>query len=126
MSRAARPFLTPKKPRLNRFLFVLRHRLAVVIALSALGGAPNADSTGQPARPLTEAESVRLALARPAVQALANGRIALARSDITAAARWPNPEIEYAREQVDRQPTDTTEELDWLSQGFELSGQRGL
>lgn len=126
MSSVTRPFFTPKKPRLNRFLFVLRQPLAIGIALSALGATPNVDSTSQPARPLTEAESVRLALARPAVQALANGRIALARSDITAAGRWPNPEIEYAREEINREPTDTTEAFYWLSQRFELSGQRGL
>ncbi|MGC1954383.1 MAG: hypothetical protein WA970_17765, partial [Gammaproteobacteria bacterium] len=125
MSRVTRPFFTPKKPRLNRFLLVLRQPLAIGIALSALGATPSVDSTGQPARPLTEAESVRLALARPAVQALANGRIALARSDITAAGRWPNPEIEYAREEINRQPTDTTEAFYWLSQRFDLSGQRG-
>ncbi len=100
--------------------------MAIVIALGSVGPAVSANPAGQPARLLTEAESVRLALARPAVQTLADGRIALARSEITAAGRWPNPEVEYAREEVNRQPSDSTEEFYWLSQRFELSGQRGL
>jgi cobalt-zinc-cadmium efflux system outer membrane protein len=100
--------------------------LVIVITLGAVGAAPGGNPTGQPTRPLTEAESVRLALVRPAVQALAEGRIAQARSEVTAEGQWPNPEFEYAREQVNRQPTDTTEEFYWLSQRFEISGQRGL
>lgn len=75
---------------------------------------------------LTEAESLRLALDRPAVQGLADGRIALARSEVTAAGVLPNPEIEYSREEVDRPVGDSIEETYWLSQRIDLSGRRGL
>jgi RND family efflux transporter MFP subunit len=98
----------------------------MVVSLGVVAPAQDGDPSIRPGTLLTESESVRLALARPAVQTLAEGRVALARSDVTAASRWSNPEIEYAREKVNRQPTDTTEEFYWLTQRFELSGQRGL
>ena len=117
---------TRKKPMSHRSFAVALYPMAILLALGSAAPVRGADPTRQAARALTESESVRLALARPAVQALAEGHIALARSDVTAAGRWPNPEIEYARERVDRQPTDATDEFYWLSQRFELSGQRGL
>lgn len=120
------PTYRRKKPIANRFftspLYVWLG--AVILGLAAPTQA--ADPTSKPKRPLTEPESTRLALERPAVQSLAEGQIALAKSDVTAAGRWPNPEFEYSREQVNRQPSDSTEDSFWLTQRFELSGQRGL
>lgn len=115
-----------KKPIGHRFLSSPRPAWIGAVILGLAAPTQGADPISQPSRPLTEAESIRLALERPAVQLLAEGRIALARSDVTAAGRWSNPEIEYSREEVDRQPKDSTEEFYWLSQRFELSGQRGL
>ena len=69
---------------------------------------------------------MRLALERPAVRALTEARVARARSEVTSAGRWPNPEVEYSREELDRPPGDSTEEALWLSQRFELSGARAL
>ena len=126
MSNRFSTFLLQKKPIYHRFLFVIRYKLAFVIALGAVGPATGANPTVEPSRPLTEAKSVSLALVRPAVQALMEGRIALAQSEVTTEGQWPNPEFEYSREQVNRQPKDSVEEMYWLSQRFELSGQRGL
>ena len=118
--------LTPKKPIVDRLMSPIGYPLVIVVTLAVEAPAQGADLTGKPLRALTEGESVRLALARPAVQSLTEARIALARSGITEASRWSNPEIEYSREQVDRQSGDSTENFYWLSQRFELSGQRGL
>ncbi len=75
---------------------------------------------------LTEAVCLRLALERPSVAALADSRIALAKSEVTAAAVLPNPEIEYSREEIDRSTGDSTEASYWLSQRIDLSGRRDL
>ena len=119
-------FLRLKKPIYHRFIFLPRHAWIGLFFLSLAAPTQGAAPTGKPDHPLTEPESIRLALERPAIRSLAQSQIALAESEVTAAGRWPNPEIEYSREQVNRPSGDSTEESFWLTQRFELSGQRGL
>jgi cobalt-zinc-cadmium efflux system outer membrane protein len=65
-------------------------------------------------------------MARPAVSGLIEGQLALAESGLTAARIWSNPELQYARETVDRSYGDSTENAVWISQRFQISGARGL
>ena len=116
----------PKRPIANRF-FKTKMTLVIVGFVGALAVSTQAaEPTATPRHPLTEAKSLRLALARPAVQLLDTARLALAQSDVTQAGRWSNPQFQYQREEVDRASGDMTDEFFWLSQRFEISGQRGL
>jgi cobalt-zinc-cadmium efflux system outer membrane protein len=111
----------------RRFFYITGLPLLFAVSLASRGQSLDEKPPLQTDdRPLTEAQSLQLGLARPALEDLAAGRIAQARSEVVATGLWPNPELEYTREQVDRQVGDSTEETLWLSQRFELSGQRGL
>lgn len=75
--------------------------------------------------PLTEAEAVRLGLARAEVADLERGAVQAAEADVLAAGRLPNPTLSYSRERVDGTP-DTVEQTWMLEQAVDLSGRRGL
>ena len=75
--------------------------------------------------PLTEAEAVRLGLARADVADLARGATQAAEAGVLAAGRLPNPTLSYSRERVDGSP-DTLEQTWMFEQTFDLSGRRGL
>ena len=79
-----------------------------------------------PARVLSEVEAVQRGLARPEVGALLEGEVDVARSDVLAARRLPNPAVSYAREDSSAATTDSLEDLFWLTQRVDLSGRRGL
>ena len=74
--------------------------------------------------PLTEAEAVRLGLARADFADLARGATQAAEADVLAAGRLPNPTLSYSRERVDGTPA-TLEQTWMLEQTFDLSGRRG-
>lgn len=75
--------------------------------------------------PLTEAEAVRLGLARAEVADLERGAVQAAEADVLAAGRLPNPTLSYSRERVDGTPA-TVEQTWMLEQAVDLSGRRGL
>lgn len=83
-------------------------------------------SGGLSAQTLSPDEAVRVALSRPEVQAQAAAGIAEARSDVTAAHTWPNPELSVEQERGRGAIADSTETRIVLSQIVELSGRRAL
>ncbi|MFY3742500.1 TolC family protein [Anaeromyxobacter sp. Red801] len=75
---------------------------------------------------LDEAEAVRRALARPALDEQLRATVDLARADELAARRWPNPEASWSHEQVGGDGKTERQDVAILSQRFDLSGRRGL
>ena len=75
--------------------------------------------------PLTEAEAVRLGLARADLADLERGAVQAAEADVLAAGLFPNPALSYSRDRVDGSP-DTVEQSWMLEQTFDVSGRRGL
>jgi outer membrane protein, heavy metal efflux system len=77
---------------------------------------------GAQSLPLTEAEALaRLSAESPRVRAI-QAAIDLARADVVAAGRWPNPRLTMNRESV----AGTTEFLTTIVQPLPISGQRAL
>lgn len=74
---------------------------------------------------LTESDAVRRGLDRGALREVLDGQEEAARSDLTAAALWPNPTAAYAHEQTPGQ-LGSSEDYAWLAQRLDLSGRRGL
>jgi cobalt-zinc-cadmium efflux system outer membrane protein len=102
----------PEKPTVARFL------LAAVLALDPITRAVPA--------PLDEAEAVRRALARPALDEQLHAAVDLARADEVAARRWPNPEVSWSHEQGEGGGATERQDIAVLSQRFDVSGRRGL
>lgn len=75
--------------------------------------------------PLTEAEAVRLGLARTELADLERGALRGAEADAIAAGQSPNPVFSYSRDSLNGSP-DSTEQTWMLSQAFDVSGRRGL
>lgn len=75
--------------------------------------------------PLTEAEAVRLGLARADLANLERGAVQAAEAEVLAAGLFPNPTLSYSRDRVDGSP-DSVEQTWMLGQTFDLSGRRGL
>lgn len=75
--------------------------------------------------PLTEAEAVRLGLARADLADLERGAVQAAEAEVLAAGLFPNPTLSYSRDRVDGSP-DSVEQIWMLGQTFDLSGRRGL
>ncbi len=71
---------------------------------------------------LTESEALaRLSAESPRVQAARAG-VAVARADVLAAARWPNPRVTFNREAV----SGIAEDMLMVTQALPISGRRGL
>ena len=75
--------------------------------------------------PLTEAEAVRLGLARSDLTDLDQAEVRVAEADALAAGQIPNPTLSYSRDRVGGSPA-TVEQSWMLSQTFDLSGKRRL
>jgi cobalt-zinc-cadmium efflux system outer membrane protein len=72
--------------------------------------------------PLTEGEALsRLSSESPRVRAIRAG-IDIARADVLAAGRWPNPRVTFDRESV----AGVTENMTMVSQALPITGRRGL
>jgi cobalt-zinc-cadmium efflux system outer membrane protein len=72
--------------------------------------------------PLTEAEALaRLSSTSPRVRAITTA-IDIARVDVLAAGRWPNPRVSVNRESV----AGVTEHMFTVSQALPITGRRGL
>lgn len=90
------------------------YRFALLLALALLAGPSWAG--------LTEAEALRLALARPEFSELQQARLGAAEADVLEAGTWANPTLELSRDK-----TGATREQTWqIAQPLDLSGRRGL
>jgi len=79
-------------------------------------------NAGAQSLPLTEAEALaRLSPVSPRVRAIRAG-IEIARADVLAAGRWPNPRVTFDREAV----AGITENMTIVSQALPITGRRGL
>ena len=75
--------------------------------------------------PLTEAEALRLGLARADLADLDRAALMAAEAEVGAAGRLPNPVLSYSRERINGTPGSL--EQGWvLEQAVDLSGRRGL
>lgn len=77
------------------------------------------------AQPLTEAEALRLGLARTEVSALERSTRDAAQADVAATGLWANPTLAYSRERMRGTPGSVDESWQ-ISQTFDLSGRRDL
>lgn len=93
-------------------------RFASLALLLALPAATASAAT------LTEAEAVRRGLSHPELQALQESSVGEALGASAAAGRWPNPEIEFARERVDGSSGRSEETDVWIRQRLDLAGVR--
>src|SRR5437762_8309788 len=79
-------------------------------------------SAGAQPLPLTESEALaRLSPNSPRVRAIRAG-VEVARADVLAAGRWPNPRVTVDRESV----AGVTEYLTMVGQPLPITGRRGL
>ncbi len=74
---------------------------------------------------LSEADAVRLGLARSDFSDLDQADVRMAEANALAAGQIPNPTLSYSRDRVGGSP-DTVEQNWMLSQTFDLSGKRKL
>ena len=96
--------------------------MRTVVLCAALVACLQPLDAGAQSLPLTEAEALaRLSPASPRVRAISTG-IDVARADVLAAGRWPNPRLTYDREAV----AGVTEYMVMVSQVLPITGRRGL
>lgn len=99
----------------------MRHLLSVVLLALPLAAWAQAD----PMPALTEAEAVRLGLARTELSDLERGTVEVAEANALAAGLLPNPTLGYSRDR-NRGTLGSTEETWQIAQTFDVSGRRGL
>lgn len=93
---------------------------AVVLCITLAALLPS--GVGAQSLLLTEPEALaRLSPVSPRVRAIQAG-MDIARADVLAASRWPNPRLTYDRESV----AGVTEHMAMVSQVLPITGQRGL
>ena len=91
-----------------------------VVLCATLAGCILPLNVGAQSLPLTEAEALaRLSPASPRARAISAG-IDVARADVLAAGRWPNPRLTYDREAV----AGVTENMVMVSQVLPITGRR--
>ena len=96
--------------------------MRTVVLCAALAAVLVPSNAGAQSFPLTEAEALaRLSAASPRVRAIRAG-IDVARADVLAAGRWPNPRLTFDREAV----AGITENMTMVSQALPITGRRGL
>src|SRR6266508_4309045 len=95
-------------------------RIVVVCATLAVLALPS--NTSAQSLPLTEVEALaRLSPASARVRAI-RAAIDVARADVLAAGRWPNPRVTFDREAV----AGITENMTMVSQALPVTGRRGF
>lgn len=117
-------FSVNKKPIDNRPLGILMSMTVLLSSIPCLSSASEILSSSAPL--LTAQEAVRRGLSRPAVKQRTEGRMRVARSKVTQAALWPNPQLQFQREAVNPGTGEVIEEFVWLTQKIDFSGRRGL
>jgi outer membrane protein, heavy metal efflux system len=96
--------------------------MRTVVLCATLASAVLPSNAGAQLLPLTEGEALaRLSPASPRVRAIRAG-IDIARADMLAAGRWPNPRVTFDREAV----AGITENMAMVSQALPLTGRRGF
>jgi len=94
-------------------------RTVVLCALVAMAVPSNARAQSIP---LTEADALaRLSPDSPRLRAIRAG-VDVARADVLAAGRWPNPRLTYDRESV----AGVTEHMTMIAQPLPITGRRGF
>src|SRR5437867_13063940 len=94
-------------------------RALVICAALAVVAPSNA---GAQSLPLTESEALaRLSPNSPRVRAI-RAAIEVARADVLAAGRWPNPRVTFDRESV----AGVTENMTMMAQLLPITGRRGF
>src|SRR5262245_42108253 len=94
-------------------------RTAVLCALVAMAVPSNARAQSLP---LTEADALaRLSPDSPRLRSI-RAAVNVARADVLAAGRWPNPRLTWDRESV----AGVTENMTMVSQALPITGRRGL
>ena len=96
--------------------------MRTVLLCATLAAIVVPSGAGAQSLPLTESEAlVRLSPASPRVRAIRAG-IDVARADVLAAGRWPNPRLTFDRESV----AGVTENMTMVAQALPITGRRGL
>ena len=96
--------------------------MRTVLLCATLAAIVVPSGAGAQSLPLTESEAlVRLSPASPRVRAIRAG-IDVARADVLAAGRWPNPRLTFDRESV----AGVTENMTMVAQALPVTGRRGL
>ena len=96
--------------------------MRTVVLCATLAALVLPSNAGAQSLSLTEAEALaRLSPASPRVRAVRAG-IDVARADVLAAGRWPNPRLTFDREAV----AGVTENMVMVSQTLPITGRRGL
>jgi cobalt-zinc-cadmium efflux system outer membrane protein len=96
--------------------------MRTVVLCATLAAVILPSNAGAQLLPVTEADALaRLSPASPRVRAIRAG-IDVARADVLAAGRWPNPRVTFDREAV----AGVTENMAMVSQALPISGRRGF
>ena len=96
--------------------------MRTVVLCATLAALILPSNAGAQSWPLTEPEALaRLSPASPRVRAIRAG-IDVARADVLAAGRWPNPRVTFDREAV----AGVTENMAMVSQALPITGRRGF
>lgn len=96
--------------------------MRVLVACATLAGVLLPVGVGAQTLSLTESQALaRLSIESPRVQAVL-AAVDVARAEVLAAGRWPNPRLTYNRESV----VGVSENMFLISQVLPLTGRRGL
>jgi cobalt-zinc-cadmium efflux system outer membrane protein len=96
--------------------------MRIVVLCATLAALLLPSNGGAQSLPLTETEALaRLSPASPRVRAIRAG-IDVARADVLAAGRWPNPRVTFDREAV----AGVSENMAMVSQALPITGRRGF
>jgi outer membrane protein, heavy metal efflux system len=124
VERSSHGGLRAKTPTANRFSGALPWLLTVVCAL-AFVLVPSSVRAEESSEPLTVDQAVSRALSRSAVTASIEGPVGIAKAEAVGDALWPNPEIQYDREQLFG-TGGTSGDAVGISQRIEISGRLAL
>ena len=96
--------------------------MRIVFLCATLAAIAVPSTAGAQSLPLSEADALaRLSPDSPRVRAI-RAAIEVARADVIAAARWPNPRVTFDRESV----AGITENMTMVAQPLPVTGRRGL
>ena len=96
--------------------------MRTIVLCATLAAMTSPASVGAQSLPLTESDALsRLSPDSPRVRAIRAG-VDVARADVLAAGRWPNPRLTFDRESV----AGVTENMWMIAQPLPISGRRGL
>jgi cobalt-zinc-cadmium efflux system outer membrane protein len=96
--------------------------MRVLVACAVLAGALMPVGAGAQTLSLTESQALaRFSIESPRVEAV-RAAVDIARAEVLAAGRWPNPRLTYSRESV----AGISENMFLVSQVLPITGRRGL